>query len=242
MILSKRLQAVADMVKPCSVAADIGCDHAHVSIYLCKSGLAGKVIACDVAKGPLVMAAGNVRDAGMEAKVELRLADGLMGLARGEADTIIIAGMGGRLMTRIIDDGIDRIREGCVMVLSPQSDIPQFRRFLHEKGFVFDGEEMILEDGKFYLIMRVIMKNAKKTHEEIMSDIDYEYGRLLLNSSNKTLLKYLQKEQENLLKILSNIETDNSTDRTNNRAKELEEKLKLNKKALRFLYEMQGNN
>ena len=109
-VLSKRMEAVVNMVSPQSLVvpekkciADIGCDHAYVSIALMERGLADKVIAMDVRKGPLEIAAKNVAEYGMENNIELRLSDGMERLKPGEADAIIIAGMGGLLMCSILE-------------------------------------------------------------------------------------------------------------------------------------------
>ena len=93
--LSKRLQTVAHQVKCGGVAADIGCDHGFTSIYLIEQGLAKHVIAMDINEGPLERAKEHIREYGMEADIETRLSDGTAKLAPGEADTLLISGMGG---------------------------------------------------------------------------------------------------------------------------------------------------
>ena len=101
--LSKRMEAVVNMVSPQSFAiADIGCDHAYVSIALRQRRMAQKVIAMDVRKGPLAIAKNNVMQYGLEDTITLRLSDGLEQLQPNEVGTIIIAGMGGLLMMRIL--------------------------------------------------------------------------------------------------------------------------------------------
>ena len=91
----------------CPVVADVGCDHAYVSIALVARRIARKVIAMDVRKGPLAIAADNINEAGLTERIELRLGDGLAMLRRDEADAIVIAGMGGLLTKRILEQGMD---------------------------------------------------------------------------------------------------------------------------------------
>ncbi len=135
--------------------ADVGCDHGYVSMYLVMRGISGSAIAMDVRKGPLSQAEANVHEFGLEDKVSLRLSDGLSDLKSGEADSLVIAGMGGRLMMSILDGANLRglgIRMG---VLQPQSDIMQFRQYIRQRGYGIVDERMIFEDGKYYFPMLI---------------------------------------------------------------------------------------
>ncbi len=137
------------------VVADIGCDHGYVSIYLVESGIAGRAIAMDVRKGPLSGALNNIHDFGLSDYIKTRLSDGLKALEPGEADAIIIAGMGGKLMMRILEEG-DPVALGvCYGVLQPQSDLGEFRKYLRDKEYVILDEKVILDDGKYYFPMKV---------------------------------------------------------------------------------------
>lgn len=156
-MLSKRMEAVVSMVSPQSFAvADVGCDHAYVSIALLERGIAKKVIAMDVRQGPLKIAAGNVKSANLEEKIDLRLSDGLEKLTSGEVDTIIIAGMGGLLVKRILEQGkaVLCTERPPVLVLQPQSDLAAVRIFLHSSAYHIVQETMLIEDGKYYTVMR----------------------------------------------------------------------------------------
>jgi len=135
--------------------ADVGCDHGYVSIYLVQKGIAETAIAMDVRKGPLSMAENNIREYGLEEKIDLRLSDGLSLLNKDEADALVIAGMGGKLMISIL--GKKDIRELGIKtaILQPQSDIPEFRQFLRDKGYLIENEKIVFEDGKYYFPMRV---------------------------------------------------------------------------------------
>ena len=95
--LSKRLQAVCGMICGSGTLADIGCDHAYVPIELIRCGQFGRAIAADVRSGPLEIAASHILGQGLEQQIEVRLSDGLASFSPGEADTVVIAGMGVRL-------------------------------------------------------------------------------------------------------------------------------------------------
>ena len=135
--------------------ADVGCDHGYVSIYLVQKKIAGSAIAMDVRKGPLSMAEGSVREFGLEDAISLRLSDGLTLLNKDEADALVIAGMGGKLMISILEKKDIRQLGIKTSMLQPQSDIPEFRQYLRDKGYLIEDERVVLEDGKYYFPMRV---------------------------------------------------------------------------------------
>ena len=144
--LSKRLQAVADMVSVGSRVCDVGCDHGFVSIYLTEQGISPRVLAMDVRKGPLSAAAEHVTERGLDGQITVRLSDGLHNYNIGEADTLICAGMGGRLMMRILSDDAEKTASFGELILQPQSELEAFRRFLYEQGYRITEENMIEEE------------------------------------------------------------------------------------------------
>lgn len=227
MELSLRMKQVADMVEPCHVAADIGCDHGYVSIYLIEQGLAEHVIAMDVRTGPLSRAEQNVKQKHLQTKIQCRLSDGLEKLAPGEADTIVIAGMGGPLMVRILEQGADKRLGNETLILQPQSDIPAVRQYLHRIGYAIEEEGMLQEDGKYYTIMKA--KNGESCREK-WSQAEYQYGKYLLEQKSAVLKQYLVQE-EALLKELQEKLTRQQTPKTQERLEEIKEQLTWNQEA-----------
>ena len=106
--LSKRLEVVASSVGSGGTVADIGCDHGFTSIYLTENKMAKCGIAMDINKGPLEKAKIHIEQAGLKDKIETRLSNGLDKLEIGEADTILISGMGGALITEILTKEKDK--------------------------------------------------------------------------------------------------------------------------------------
>lgn len=151
--LSKRLQMIASLIRPGSWVADVGTDHGYLPIYLVERGIAVRAIAMDIRKGPLARAEEHICQAGLKGRIETRLGNGLEQLNPGEADTVIIAGMGGPLILEILDRGKEVIPSVSRFVLSPQSDWRGFRVGLREQGFTILEERMVCEEGKFYLIV-----------------------------------------------------------------------------------------
>lgn len=141
MELSKRLQAVADLVTAGYRVADIGTDHAYIPIFLLASGKISGAVAMDVNEGPLERARCHVAENGLSDKISLRLSDGLAGLRPGEAESVVIAGMGGGLIIRILTEGAGALEHVKECILQPQSEIEKVRAFLLEEGFfVYPGK------------------------------------------------------------------------------------------------------
>ena len=151
--LSKRLQSVADFVENCETMADVGTDHGYIPIYLVLNRKVKKAIAMDVNPGPLQRAKEHICQYGLEHAIETRLSDGCFALKPGEADAIVIAGMGGALMQRILEQGEAAAKAAQRLVLQPQSEAALFRQFLFRHGYQILAEDMALEDGKYYPII-----------------------------------------------------------------------------------------
>lgn len=189
--LSKRLLAAAGMVTKGNIAADIGCDHAYTSIYLCQAGISPRVIAMDINKGPLAAAQKHVDEAELSGQIETRLSDGLRNLSPGEADTVLLCGMGGLLMIKILSDYPETTASIKELILQPQSEVGEVRKFLHNMGYRITKEHMLKEDGKFYVMMRAVPCDLPQAYD---TECEYLYGKLLLDEKNKVLKEYLNQE------------------------------------------------
>ena len=253
MELSKRLQAVADLLDCHEKIADIGCDHGFVSIYLIESRKASWCLAMDVNRGPLERAREHVIEKRLSTYIETRLSDGAkeirfvkdeQGNVKPEVQAALIAGMGGRLMIQIVKDSLAKFQGMEEFVLQPQSEIAKVRAFVREIGCHIEKEDMVLEDGKFYPMMKIIKGNDElnwsvNTPEWLMRKVDtnqwsksevqevfYEYGEHLLKEKHPVLLQYLQKEKELYQGILENLMQMDSV-KSELRQKEIKEKLKV---------------
>lgn len=205
-MLSQRLQAVADLVGETGVVADVGTDHGYIPVFLVSSGKAKRAIAMDVNEGPLARAKEHIRQSGLQAQIEARLSDGLAALQPKEAQTIVIAGMGGALMARILADGRKVARTAKRLVLQPQSELYFFRRFLLEEGYRIVEEDMVYEDGKFYSMMAVeTVSPGMQANMGEMTDTELAYGPLLLAGNHPVLKQYLLRQREQKQKILENL-------------------------------------
>ena len=200
MRLSKRLQTIADFVKKGAVVADIGTDHAHIPIYLIKNNIISKAYACDINAGPLEKAKENINYYGVK-NIELRLSNGLEKLKTDEADTVIIAGMGGELIIDILDRGQGFFDKKNTFILSPHTKIEEVRNYLLRKGLKILKEDMCIDEGKFYTVMEVKCIENK----EMYSEAELLYGKYLIENKHPVLIRFLKKEEAKYISILSNI-------------------------------------
>ena len=207
--LPKRLETIIERMPASGCLADIGCDHAYVAIEAVRRGKAARALACDVRKGPLQQAAEHILCAGLAGKIETRLSDGLEKVAPGEADTVVVAGMGGPLMERILQG---RLADFGHFVLSPQSEIPHFRRFLLTEGMQIDEETMLIDEGKYYVILNVSQRAAASADPMYVTEEDFLYGGPLLRRLDPVLKSFLEKEKTRYEGILG--QTDSAEVRT----------------------------
>ena len=152
--MSARLEAIVRLAGQGDTVCDVGCDHAHVPIRLLQTGCYRRAIGMDVITGPLGKAAANLALYGMEDRVQLRLSDGLDACIAGEADTLVVTGMGGTLMEEILLRQPEKTASFRALVLGPQSDPEKVRSALRRLGFTITEEELIFEDGKYYPVIR----------------------------------------------------------------------------------------
>ena len=228
------MKAVASMVTPGNRLADIGTDHGYVPIALLQGKRIPKAIAMDVNKGPLQRACEHIAECQLEDYIETRLSDGVEKLKVGEVDTILIAGMGGELVIRILSEGKEVCRNAKELVLQPQSELEKVRKYLHEEKYRIVDEDMVIEDGKYYPMMKVIPVEEDTFWESIPEDIIrtcYLYGPLLLKNGNPSLRKYLVKQHKQLNKILSELEKQPESVAITNRKQEVLDEITLNESA-----------
>ncbi len=205
--ISKRLSAAAALVSKGNRLADIGCDHGYLPIYLVQQSQIPRAIAMDIRPGPLSRAREHIRAYGLLDYIECRLSDGLEALCPGEAETIVIAGMGGPLMEKILVKGAGQLAGVKELIVQPQSDVEQFRKFLQEIPFTVDSEDMVEENGKYYPVMHLVCGKTKECWEKAQ----FRYGKYLLRDRHPILQKYLCRERNRLEKLEQELSEVNSS-------------------------------
>ncbi|MDD5952393.1 MAG: class I SAM-dependent methyltransferase [Oscillospiraceae bacterium] len=154
--LDDRLAACASLVRENCKLADIGTDHAYLPIALAQEGRIQQAIASDIHVGPLQKAAMHVRKYGLEEKIQTRISDGLEVIFPNEADDIVIAGMGGELIARIIDSAPWLQDPDKHLILQPMTAPEELRCALREHGFSVREETAVLVEEKVYGVMLAV--------------------------------------------------------------------------------------
>lgn len=252
--LSKRMSALAALVTPGMRLADVGTDHGYIPVWLCQRNVVPSAIAMDINPGPLKRAEEHITAYGLTDRIETRLCDGLEKLHANETDVILIAGMGGGLIQKILSEGrhaLDGVKE---LILQPQSEIGGTRQYLREHGFWIIDEDMVEEDGKYYPMMkavpeRAVSERAFPPDTEDMLKLCDAFGPVLLNRKHPVLMRWLERERTITESILSrltaqlNKAAEDSPENDNNeqserlllRQKELLEKKEMIQKAIELM-------
>ncbi len=248
-ILTKRLQMIADMITMGNRLVDVGCDHGYLPLYVLQQGISPSALAMDVNQGPLEAARKNVEEAGLSECIQLRLSDGLKAYNAGESDTMVCAGMGGPLMEKILTESFDKVMGLKELILQPQSEITQFRQFLRRNGLHIVEEDAVEEEGKYYIAMKVIPgagQEGEQSSGEFMNAVEAgeeeleqqklfdTYGECLLRSKHPVLKEYLEMQLKNLQQIEGGLELQKS-EKAFSRLPEIREEIGLVESALSYI-------
>ena len=174
---------IASLVPECKSLCDIGTDHAYVAIYLAKKGIAEKIIAADIKKGPLMQAEKNIRAFEVSDKIETRLSNGFSAIEKNEVDCCIIAGMGGETISEILEN-----EKGCkYFVLQMQTAHRELREYLSTHGYVIEREEICREGNKMYTALL-----ATRGEEKALSETEMEIGPYLIEQTPPLFYDYVR--------------------------------------------------
>ena len=200
-MITPRLKTVINNVKH-KKTADIGTDHAYIPIFLAEKNLADRVIATDINEGPLNIARDNIKKKGLENKIEPRLGGGLSVIRAGEADDIIIAGMGGILISEIIDSDIDTAKQSR-LILQPMNAQYELRKYLLSHGFRITGEDLAVEGFKVYNVITA----ERGEMEPFETDFEYQVPKYL--SEHKYFKDLCRKKRREFTKVIKGLEHSN---------------------------------
>jgi tRNA (adenine22-N1)-methyltransferase len=185
--IGERLQAIADMVPVGVTMADIGTDHAYLPIYLISHNVVARAIAGDIHQGPYLSAKNAVVAAQLEEFISVRRGNGLEVVRPGEAETVVIAGMGGLNIIDILRSRPEVTATLKRLIVQPMIAAAAVRMWLQTNGWQIISEQLIQEDGKLYQIIA-----AEPGESQPFEPILYEIGPLLWHSRHPLLLLHIE--------------------------------------------------
>ena len=207
-MISKRLELVASFVPQGAILLDVGSDHAYLPIELVERGKIESAIAGEVVEGPYQSAVKNVEAHGLKEKIQVRLANGLAAFEEADQVSVItIAGMGGRLIARILEEDLDKLANVERLILQPNNREDDLRIWLQENGFQIVAENILEEAGKFYEILVVEAGQMK------LSASDVRFGPFLSKEVSPVFVQKWQKEAAKLEFALGQIPDKNLEER-----------------------------
>lgn len=220
------------MVTPNLPVADIGCDHAYLPIYLTKENISPYVIACDINAGPVMRAKENIEEVDLSENIDVRQGDGLSVIEPGEVKSVVLAGMGGKLMIRILTEGADVLAHVSEIIMEPQSEVAMLRHFLQDNGYRIISENMVSEEDKFYPVIKAVPGSMDWDRE-----IYFRYGKIILREENPVLHEFLVREKNYLLGLLKELSENEDVPHIFVRMEEIKTDLALNADALHLVSE-----
>ena len=186
-MIDSRIKAVMNFVRAGSCVVDVGADHGYLSIELVKSGRASKVIATEKNLHPFEAAVKNISAAGFDDKIDVRLGDGLQILTAGEVDTICIAGMGGALITKILDDSPEVVQSARQLILQPMNGIKKIREWLAENNWTIIDEDLAESAGIIYEIICAEKNSVPKIFKRETSPLKEKFLTQRLEKLEKVI-------------------------------------------------------
>ncbi len=209
--LSKRLAEVANHVEVGSRLADIGSDHAYLPIYLAKNRIISYGIASEVAKGPMSNAVTEIRKENLLGILHPRLADGLAAIqGPDEINVITICGMGGSLISKILEEGKRKLSGKEKLVLQPNVGEHLVRNWLMLNSYQIMAEQILEEDGHIYEII-----TAKKSSQPVnYSNKQLQFGPFLMKEKSAVFIRKWQEELQSKKRVFNQISRSNRDEST----------------------------
>ncbi len=222
--LSLRLQTCLDALHPLQSIADIGTDHAYLPCVGLLRGQLKRAIAADVGVGPLEAAKATISKYNLDDLIETRLGSGLSVIKPGEVEGVVIAGMGGKLITSILEADIPLAKSFNRLILQPNLDANVLRTFLMKNQFEIVDEKIVLDEKKFY---EIIVAQQSQT-PVVYNELDLEFGPVLRRQSScKVFEERWQKEYDKNNQIINQLPAHHPRiDALNHRQSLLKEVLK----------------
>ncbi|MCP1638673.1 tRNA (adenine22-N1)-methyltransferase [Streptococcus gallinaceus] len=207
--LSKRLETVAGFVPEGARLVDVGSDHAYLPLFLVEAGKIDYAVAGEVVRGPFESALSNVQEAGQASNIQVRLANGLAAVEdQDQITAVTIAGMGGRLVAAILEDGQDKLKGVERLILQPNNREDDVRMWLQEHDYQLVAEAILEENEKIYEIL------VAEPGEMTLSAKELRFGLYLQQEGTTIFQKKWQSERSKLSWALDQVPETHRSDRS----------------------------
>ena len=207
--IDDRLMAICTMVGRCSVLLDIGSDHAYVPVWLFQNGRIERAVISDVNEGPVQAARRNIENFGFYDRCEFIVSDGFENTDVKDVDTACICGMGGELISDIIENNLDRAKSVSTLILQPMNSVSTVRKCLYRNGFSITGEDLVRDGSRFYTVIRAVPEREDREFDEIFFEIGYflfEHG----HENYAEYLDYIIAKHETIIRNCRGRQTENA--------------------------------
>ncbi|MFB4166496.1 tRNA (adenine(22)-N(1))-methyltransferase TrmK [Virgibacillus sp. JSM 102003] len=200
--LSERLSTVAAYVTEGAFFADIGSDHAYLPCYVCLYDSKAHAIAGEVKEGPFKSALETVNKYDLSSRVQVRLGDGLQVLRQGEVNVLVIAGMGGSLITSILEEGKDRLQSVQRIIVQPNVNERNVREWFYKNNYTITSEEILEENGHIYEIIIADREAAKSPYKTDLLQEQLLFGPLLIEHKTEIFIKKWKNELSKRIRVI----------------------------------------
>lgn len=197
MKLSNRLKSIYDMT-PYGIAADVGADHGKLIISLVEDNKIYKGYAIENKKGPFSRLKEAIEQSFKQEKIIALFSDGIKDIPP-DINILIIAGMGGDNILKILNDGIDKLKNIEYIIIDAHSSIDKVREFVCNHGFSIAEEKIIYEDLIYYQIIKFV-----KSDKAFYTNEDFEFGPILRQEKGNLFKDMYKKRLEKIHHIIIN--------------------------------------
>lgn len=195
--LDARLLCVASLVKKNSRLIDVGTDHGYLPVYLLQNEICKSAIACDVKKMPLANAASTIEKNNLQGKIQTVLSDGLKKISVENGDTIVLAGMGGELIEKILSSCPAVKKPDVEIIAQPMTHAEQVRLFFLKNGFEIEKEKACSCAGHCYCVIKAHYVGFSDKNE---FSAGFAYFGKLAENDDEDSLKYISNQYNRLKK------------------------------------------
>ena len=205
--INKRLTKVSEYLNH-NKLADIGSDHAYLPIYAIQNNLVKEAIAGEVVKGPFLSAQKNTELHGLSKSIEIKLGDGLE-VVNDTVDVITICGMGGPLISQILDEGKEKLIHYPDLILQANIHALPIRQVLQKLGYNIEAEQLIKDKKHIYEI--IVAKKGKMQ----LSENELKFGPKLMIEKDELFYEKWEREIESLENISNQLKNHKDQTRYN---------------------------